>query len=78
MTTFLKVFYYNIHIILPRGTARSAYIEGFRVGGKTGTAQIAENGSYVEGKYILSFLGIAPMNNPEIACYIAVVNPKNT
>ena len=78
MTIFLYRFYYNVHIILPIGTARSAYIEGYRVGGKTGTAQIAENGSYVEGKYILSFLGIAPMNDPEIACYIAVVNPKNT
>lgn len=48
------------------------------MGGKTGTAQIARDGAYVEGQYILSFLGIAPMNDPEIACYIAVVNPKNT
>lgn len=60
------------------GTARGAYIDGYRVGGKTGTAQIAENGSYAKGKYILSFLGIAPMNDPEIAIYFAIVNPKNT
>ena len=60
------------------GTARSSYVEGYRVGGKTATAQIAENGVYVDGKYILSFLGIAPMNNPQIACYIAIKEPKNT
>ena len=68
----------SLEYVASLGTARSAYIEGYRVGGKTGTAQVAENGSYVEGKYILSFLGIAPMNDPQIACYIAVVNPKNT
>ncbi len=68
----------SLEAVASLGTARSAYIEGYRVGGKTGTAQIAENGVYVPGKYILSFLGIAPMNDPEIACYIAVVNAKNT
>lgn len=68
----------SLEAVASLGTARSAYIEGYRVGGKTGTAQIAENGSYVSGKYILSFLGIAPMNNPQIACYMAVVNAKNT
>lgn len=73
-----KIVAESLEAVASLGTARSAYIEGYRVGGKTGTAQIAENGSYVAGKYILSFLGIAPMNNPEIACYIAVVNAKNT
>lgn len=68
----------SLEAVASLGTARSAYIEGYRVGGKTGTAQIAENGSYVAGKYILSFLGIMPMNDPEIACYMAVVNAKNT
>jgi stage V sporulation protein D (sporulation-specific penicillin-binding protein) len=58
------------------GTARSAYIEGYRVGGKTGTAQIPIDGKYVEGKYILSFLGIAPMNNPKVSAYIAINQPK--
>ena len=60
------------------GTARGAYIDGYRVGGKTGTAQIAENGSYANGKYILSFMGIAPMNDPEVMIYLAITNPKNT
>ena len=42
------------------------------------TAQVAENGVYVPGKYILSFLGIAPMDDPQIAVLIAIENPKNT
>ena len=42
------------------------------------TAQIAENGGYANGKYILSFMGIAPMDDPEILIYLAIVNAKNT
>ncbi len=69
---------YALESVASRGTARGAYIDGYRVGGKTGTAQIAENGSYVSGKYILSFMGIAPMNDPEVLIYLAITNPKNT
>ncbi len=69
---------YALESVASRGTARGAYIDGYRVGGKTGTAQIAENGGYVSGKYILSFMGIAPMNDPEIMIYLAITNPKNT
>lgn len=42
------------------------------------TAQVAKDGVYQQGKYILSFLGIAPMNDPQVAAYIAVENAKNT
>lgn len=69
---------YALESVASRGTARGAYIDGYRVGGKTGTAQIAENGGYVSGKYILSFMGIAPMNDPEVLIYLAITNPKNT
>lgn len=62
--------------VVSLGTARSAYVEGYRVGGKTGTAQIPVNGVYLENTYILSFLGIAPMNDPQITCYIAIKAPK--
>ena len=48
------------------------------VAGKTGTAQIAENGHYLENQYILSFIGIAPMNDPQIVVYFAIKNAKNT
>lgn len=62
--------------VVALGTGRGAYVEGYRVGGKTGTAQISENGAYLENQYILSFLGIAPMNNPQISAYFAINCPK--
>ncbi len=61
--------------VVALGTGRNCYIEGYRVGGKTGTAQISKDGAYVENAYILSFMGIAPMNDPELVCYIALNNP---
>lgn len=69
---------YALESVASSGTARGAYIEGLRVGGKTGTAQIAENGHYVAGRYILSFLGMMPMNDPQIAIYLAIDSPHNT
>ena len=64
--------------VVALGTGRSAYVENLRIGGKTGTAQIAENGHYLENQYILSFIGIAPMNDPQIVVYFAIKNAKNT
>ncbi len=63
--------------VVAKGTGRKAYVDGYRVGGKTGTSQIAENGAYLSGQYILSFIAGAPMNNPEIVCYIAMKKPHN-
>lgn len=63
--------------VVAEGGGRNAYIEGYRIGGKTGTAQKAVNGSYVGGGYILSFVGIAPIDDPKIVLYIAMDNPKN-
>lgn len=68
----------SLEYVVAKGTGRGSYIEGYRVGGKTGTAQIAENGKYATGKYILSFLGIAPMDDPEVAVIIALDSPQNT
>jgi stage V sporulation protein D (sporulation-specific penicillin-binding protein) len=59
------------------GTPRGAYIEGHRVGGKTGQAEIPIGGVYVPGKYILSFTGITPMNDPQISVYLAMNQPKS-
>lgn len=61
--------------VVALGTGRNCYIEGYRVGGKTGTAQISKDGSYIENAYILSFMGIAPMNDAELVCYIALNSP---
>lgn len=63
--------------VVAKGTGRKAYVDGYRVGGKTGTSQIAENGYYVDGQYLLSFIGGAPMNDPEIVAYIAIKKPHN-
>ncbi|SER03816.1 stage V sporulation protein D (sporulation-specific penicillin-binding protein) [Gracilibacillus ureilyticus] len=65
--------------VVALGTGRNAYVEGYRVGGKTGTAQkVGEDGRYMENNYIVSFIGFAPANDPEIVVYVAVDNPKGT
>lgn len=59
------------------GTGRNAYIEGYRVGGKTGTAQkISETGGYKSNEYVASFIGVAPVNRPRIVCLVVVDDPK--
>lgn len=67
---------YTLESVVANGTGRNAYIENYRVGGKTGTAQKVNNGVYMVGNYILSFIGFLPANNPEIVVYVAVDNPK--
>ena len=54
---------------------RNAYIEYYRVGGKTGTAQKVQGGHYMDGNYILSFIGFMPADQPEIVVYVAVDHP---
>ena len=67
---------YALESVVANGSGKNAYIENFRVGGKTGTAQKVENGSYLDGNYILSFMGFLPADNPEIVVYVAIDNPK--
>ena len=62
--------------VVTNGSGRNAYIEGYRVGGKTGTAQKVENGTYLVGNYILSFIGFLPADDPKIVVYVAINNPK--
>ena len=64
--------------VVAKGGGKSAYIEGYRVGGKTGTAQKSENGHYLVNNYIMSFMAVVPSNNPEAVLYLAIDNPKNT
>lgn len=64
--------------VVALGGGKAAYIDGYRVGGKTGTAQKVENGKYMDGNYIMSFMSVVPSNNPEAVLYIALDNPKNT
>jgi len=62
--------------VVALGTGRNAYIENYRVGGKTGTAQKVNNGVYMTGNYILSFIGFLPADDPKIVVYVAIDNPK--
>ena len=62
--------------VVAYGSGRTSYIEGYRVGGKTGTAQKVENGRYLDNNYILSFIGVMPANDPEVVVYVAIDNPK--
>lgn len=62
--------------VVTNGTGRNAFIDGYRVGGKTGTAQKVNNGVYMSGNYILSFIGFLPADNPKIIVYVSVDNPK--
>lgn len=62
--------------VVANGTGKNAYIENYRVGGKTGTAQKVQDGHYLVGNYILSFIGFLPASDPEVIVYIAVDNPK--
>ena len=62
--------------VVTNGTGRNAFIDGYRVGGKTGTAQKVENGVYMAGNYIVSFVGFLPADNPKVVLYVAIDNPK--
>ena len=64
--------------VVAKGGGKSAYIEGYRIGGKTGTAQKSENGVYLVNNYIMSFMSVVPANDPQAVFYLAIDNPKHT
>lgn len=64
--------------VVAKGTGRTAYVDGYRIGGKTGTAQkVGPDGRYLENNHIVSFIGFAPADDPEILVYVAIDNPKD-
>lgn len=67
-----------LECVVALGSGKKAYVDGYRVGGKTGTAQIAQNGVYQDGKYVLSFIAAAPMDDPKVVVYFAMREPHNT
>lgn len=67
---------YALESVVANGTGRNAYIDGYRVGGKTGTAQKVSNGAYMVGNYIVSFIGFLPADDPQVIVYVAVDHPK--
>lgn len=71
-----KLVRFALESVVAQGTGRNAYINGHTVGGKTGTAQKVANGAYMDGNYILSFIGFTPADDPEVVVYVAIDNPK--
>ncbi len=67
---------FALESVVANGSGKNAYIENYRVGGKTGTAQKVKDGHYLDGNYILSFIGFMPADDPEIVVYVAIDNPK--
>lgn len=68
---------YALESVVANGSGRNAYIENYRVGGKTGTAQkVGSDGRYMSGNYVLSFIGFMPADDPEFVIYIALDHPK--
>ena len=67
---------YALESVVARGTGHNAYIAGYRVGGKTGTAQKVKDGKYLSGNYITSFIGFMPADDPQIVVYVAIDNAK--
>lgn len=67
---------YALESVVTNGTGRPAFIDGYRVGGKTGTAQKVKDGRYMVGNYIVSFIGFLPADDPQVIVYIAVDNAK--
>lgn len=60
------------------GTGQKAQVPGYRVGGKTGTAEKIDytTGTRAEGKYLVSFIGAVPINDPQVIIYVVVDEPN--
>ena len=66
---------YVLEQVVENGGGRNGYVEGFRIGGKTATSQTLPRGS---GRYIASFLGFAPADNPQIMALAIIDTPQGT
>lgn len=64
---------YMLEQVVENGTGKNGYVEGYRVGGKTATSQTLPRGS---GKYIASFIGFAPADNPNVLAVVIINNPQ--
>jgi cell division protein FtsI (penicillin-binding protein 3) len=63
-------------VLAAGGTASEVSVPGYKLAGKTGTAQVAENGGYSESKYVASFIGFAPAQDPKLLAAVIVDQPQ--
>jgi cell division protein FtsI (penicillin-binding protein 3) len=63
-------------VLAPGGTASEVSVPGYTLAGKTGTAEVAENGTYSETKYVASFIGFAPAQDPRLLVAVIVDQPQ--
>lgn len=86
VTTIARVFSENTSLamremlfdVVDKGGGKNARVDGYKIGGKTGTAQKYENGAIAQGKYIASFIGFAPYDDPEFVVYVVVDEPQGS
>ncbi|NLY44431.1 MAG: PASTA domain-containing protein [Tissierella sp.] len=64
--------------VVSDGSGSRATVPGYRVGGKTGTALKIVDGRYAQGKYIASFVGVAPIDDPQLVILVNVDEPSGT
>ena len=69
----LKDYLYGV---VAEGSGKNAAVPGYKIGGKTGTAQKYENGAIAAGKYISSFVGFTQINGDDIVCLFLVDEPQ--
>jgi stage V sporulation protein D (sporulation-specific penicillin-binding protein) len=68
-----------LRAVVVRGTGNpAAQVAGYTTAGKTGTAQIAENGAYEPGAYVASFIGMIPYEHPRYVIYVKVEQPQGS
>ncbi|HEX9966377.1 MAG TPA: penicillin-binding protein 2 [Solirubrobacterales bacterium] len=63
-------------VLAPGGTASEVSVPGYTLAGKTGTAEVAENGTYSDTKFVASFIGFAPAQNPRLLVAVVVDQPQ--
>ena len=71
-----KIMREMLYSVVDKGGGKYAKVEGYTIGGKTGTAQKYENGAIAQGKYIASFIGFAPYDQPQFLVYVTVDEPQ--
>lgn len=74
-TETMKVIREDLEKVVYEGGGKNAFIAGYHIAGKTGTAQKVINGRYAPGKYIASFAGMAPAENPRLTIFVSIDEP---